>query len=277
MVLLNVSFPSALAAVPSSSSFREHFARSEAFTTTAVPTALDTTTHGQHSVLVKAASAAGCAFPNPPLLRSGVVQLLRLPWKKAAHVRSLAGLVESLLIGELVGWEATGASEVTSLWDGATGEWSARAADLVAGGTGAGIQLLQRLGGEAVRRTGESGGFVSEYLQDRHGFAAECTVAPCGSRPALLLSSRDLPADVHLVAARQSSPRASRPTLPSAPRPATPCSRWGASTRSRSPSRPTGRCRRSTRRCRTRRSTRARRGASWVRSRPATARLRGSR
>lgn len=151
-------------------------------------TALDTTTASQRSVLLKATASSPSghqAFTNPLLLRSGAVQLLRLPWKKAEHIVSLAGLVESLLVGESLGWEESTAVEVSGLWDTRKGEWSATATDLVAGGPDAGFALRERLG-TGIRRIGsQSSGLVSLYFQERFGFAPMCKVAPCALDPFL--------------------------------------------------------------------------------------------
>lgn len=177
-MLLNSSFLPDLQSIPSSSTYHQYFSRSSAFTLSAVTTSLDTTTSSQFSALSQVAAQREVVLPSPLSLRSGAVQLLRLPWRKAAHVVSLNGLLESLLVGGLVEWEASSASEVTGLWDVQEGKWDEVALDLVGGGEGKGEELRRRLG-EGGSLVGDGGRSVSEFVCERFGFGPGCEVVPC--------------------------------------------------------------------------------------------------
>ena len=190
---------------------------------------------------------------TPLLLRSGAVQLLRLPWKKAERIVALAGLVESVLVGSPVGWETSTAVDVSGLWDVQAHEWSTSGTDLVAGGPRAGEGLRHRLG-SGRRRVGEdSSGSVSVYLQERFGFSPSCKVTPCTSdhRPLLPILADDVDHPLDRV---QSSCKVSPLTSRSVRQPATSPSRLTSSISSRSRSQPFRLLRRFTRRSLIRRS-----------------------
>lgn len=110
-----------------------------------------------------------------PTFSSPAVQLMTLPWMDAALVRSVGGFVHGLLAGDLGGvGESEGA--VAGMWDAEKGEWRGEVLEMVAG-KGKADELKRKLP-PVQRRAGELPR-VGTYLQERYGFAHDCSISPC--------------------------------------------------------------------------------------------------
>ena len=113
----------------------------------------------------------------------------KLPDMYAAtsRISLVSSFLASLFLGDVAPMDISDVCGM-NLWDIAANDWSEPLLELAAGGKDGVAQLRSKLG-EVRKDGGGSMGRISNYFVERHGFGAECEVAPfTGDNPATILA-----------------------------------------------------------------------------------------
>ncbi len=113
----------------------------------------------------------------------------KLPGMYAAtsRISLVSSFLASILIGKVAPWDISDACGA-NLWDIPSNSWSEPLLELTAGGKEGTAELRNKLG-DVRLDGGGSVGSISSYFTSRHGFSAECRVAPfTGDNPATILA-----------------------------------------------------------------------------------------